>query len=50
MDIKDSVANTTTMTGIGMYLMNYQTELTLLLLLTGVLLNVMRIWDWFKKK
>jgi len=31
-------------------LMNFQAELTVLLLLTGLLLNVTRLVDWFRKK
>ena len=50
MDVKDSVANTTTITGVFAYLMNFQGELTVLLLLTGILLNVTRLVDWFRKK
>ena len=50
MEIKDTVANTTTFTGVGMYVMHFQTELTVLLLLTGVILNLTRIYDWYKYK
>ena len=50
MDVKDTVANTTTMGGIFAYLMNFQGELTVLLLLTGLLLNITRLVDWFRAK
>jgi len=50
MDVKDSVANTATMGGIFAYLMNMQGELTVLLLLTGLFLNITRLIDWFRKK
>jgi len=50
MDVKYSVANTATMGGIFAYLMHMQGELTVLLLLTGLLLNVTRLIDWFRKK
>ena len=50
MDVKDSVANTATMGGIFAYLMNFQGELTILLLMTGLLLNITRLIDWFRKK
>jgi len=50
MDVKDSVANTTTITGVFAYLMNFQAELTVLLLLTGLFLNITRLIDWFRKK
>jgi len=50
MEIKDTVANATTMGGIFAYLMNFQGELTVLLLLTGLLLNLTRLIDWFRNK
>jgi len=50
MDVKDSVANTATIGGVFAYLMEFQAELTVLLLLTGLLLNVTRLVDWFRKK
>jgi hypothetical protein len=50
MENKDIVANTTTMAGVFAYLMQFQAELTLLLLLTGLVINLIRIWDRFKKK
>jgi hypothetical protein len=50
MEIKDTIANATTMGGIFAYLMQIQGELTVLLLLTGLLLNTTRLIDWFRKK
>lgn len=50
MDIKHSVANITTMGGIMASLISFQSELTLLLLLTGLLLNMTRLVDWFRNK
>lgn len=50
MDIKDTVANTTTITGVAMYIMQFQAELTVLLLLTGLMLNITRLYDWFRTK
>lgn len=50
MDIKDTVANATTMGGIFAYLMQFQAELTILLLITGLILNVTRLYDWFRDK
>jgi len=50
MDVKDSVANATTLGGIFAYLMHFQGELTVLLLLTGLMLNITRLVDWFRKK
>ena len=50
MEVKDTIANATTMSGIFAYLMNFQGELTVLLLVTGLLLNLTRLIDWFRKK
>jgi len=50
MDVKDSVANATTLGGVFAYLMQMQGELTVLLLITGLLLNVTRLIDWFRGK
>ena len=50
MDVKDTVANATTMSGIFAVLMNMQGEITMLLLLTGLFLNVTRLVDWFRGK
>jgi hypothetical protein len=50
MEVKDSVANITTMGGLMASLMSFQSELTILLLLTGLLLNMTRLVDWFRKK
>ena len=48
--IKDTVANTATIGGLAAYIMQFQAELTVLLLLTGLILNITRIYDWFKSK
>jgi len=50
MDVKDSVANATTLGGVFAYLMQMQGELTVLLLVTGLLLNITRLIDWFRTK
>lgn len=50
MEIKDTVANTSTTLGAAAYIMQWQGELTVLLLLTGLLLNITRLYDWFKTK
>ena len=50
MDTKDTIANATTMGGVFAYLMEIQGELTVLLLITGLVLNVTRIYDWFRKR
>jgi len=38
------------MGGVFAYLMEIQGELTVLLLITGLVLNVTRIYDWFRKR
>ena len=50
MDSKDTIANATTMGGVFAYLMQIQGELTVLLLITGLLLNITRVYDWFRKR
>ena len=47
---KEIVGNTTTLAGVFAYLMKFQAELTILLLITGLLINFIRIWDRFKNK
>ena len=47
---QDSVANGVTIAGVFSYLMHFQTELTILVLITGLILNIIRIVDRFKKK
>ncbi len=49
-DHKVDIANTITIGGVFSYLMEIQGELTVLLLLTGLLLNVTRLVDWFRNK
>jgi len=46
----DSIANGCTLAGLFSYVMKFQAELTLLLVLTGLLLNFIRIYDRFKNK
>ena len=45
-----AVANTITISGIFAYMMHFSAELTVLVLLTGLVLNTLRIYDWFKNK
>lgn len=49
-DHKVDIANTITIGGVFSYIMQFQGELTVLLLITGLLLNVTRLVDWFRKK
>ena len=50
MDNKDSIANVVSYAGVGAVLMEWETVLTIILLLTGIVLNVMRIRSINKKK
>lgn len=47
---KDTIANGISAAGIFAYLMQFQNEITILVLLTGLLLNIIRIVDRIKKK
>ena len=47
---KDAVANTMSISGIFALLMEFQAEITILLLLSGLALNLIRLWDRFAKK
>ena len=46
---KDTVANTVTIAGAGSAAMNLNEALTLLLILTGIVLNLVRIYETRKK-
>ena len=46
----DTLANTFTLGGVFAFMMNFSAELTILVLLTGLILNSLRIYDWFKNK
>jgi hypothetical protein len=49
-DHKVDIANTITIGGVFSYLMQFQGEMTMLLLLTGLALNITRLIDWFRNK
>ena len=49
-EMKDGATNLVTITGLASLLMEWESVLTVLLILTGVILNGMRIYDWFKGK
>ena len=46
----DTLANTFTIGGVFAFIMHFSAELTVLVLLTGLVLNILRIYDWFKGK
>ena len=50
MDNTDTIANTFTIGGVFAYIMHFSAEITVLVLLTGLVLNILRIYDWFKSK
>ena len=48
--IMDTVANTTTIGGVLAFIMKFTPLITALVLTTALVLNIMRIYDWFKDK
>ena len=48
MNNTDTLANTFTISGVFAYMMHFSAELTVLVLLTGLILNSLRIYDWIK--
>lgn len=47
---KDSIANLTTLGGIGMTMAQIQTTISVLVLITALLLNISRLYEWYKKR
>jgi len=47
---QDTIANTFTVSGIFAYLMHFQAEITILVLLTSLALNFTRLYKVFKNK
>ena len=47
---KDSLANLATLGGISMTMANIQVTVSVLVLITALLLNVSRLYDWWKKR
>jgi uncharacterized iron-regulated membrane protein len=47
---KDSVANVVSFSGVAAVLMEWQSILTLLLLVSGIILNIIRIRSTIKRK
>ena len=46
----DAIANSFTIAGLFSFIMQFQGEITILVLLTGLALNTIRIYDRFKNK
>ncbi len=47
---KDSVANLTSAAGMGLTFMEIQSMISILVLITALILNVGRIYEWYKKR
>ena len=47
---KDSVANVASTAGIGLTFMEIQSVISMLVLITALVLNLGRIFDWFKNR
>lgn len=47
---KDTIANVTTIAASGVSLMNTETILTIVVLVTALVLNLVRIWSYLKPK
>ena len=48
--VKDTLSNFTTITALGAVIMDWTNIFTFFLVLTGVLLNLSRLYDWWKTK
>ena len=46
----DTIANTATIGGVLAFIMKFTPVITALVLTTALVLNIMRIYDWFKSK
>lgn len=49
MEVKDSIANVTTIAGAGAMMIDWNSVLTMALIITGIILNVIRIMEHKKK-
>ena len=45
---KDTIANLTTLGGISLSMADIQTTVSILVLITALLLNISRLYDWYK--
>ena len=50
MEVKDSIANVTTIGAAGAAMIDWNSALTLVLILTGIALNVSRIYELYRKR
>lgn len=49
-EVKDTIANGVSISALGGLIMDSQAALTLILVLTGILLNLTRLYDWYRKR
>ena len=49
-EVKDTIANGVSISALGGLIMDSQAILTVVLVLTGILLNITRLYDWYKKR
>ena len=49
-EIKDTIANGVSISALGGLIMDSQAILTVILVLTGIFLNITRLYDWWKKR
>ena len=47
---KDSIANIASTAGLGLSLMEIQSMVSILVLITALILNIGRIYAWYKKR
>jgi len=49
-EVKDTLANGATITALGAALMDWTSVFTFVLIVTGVILNFTRLYDWWKQR
>jgi len=47
---KDSITNVFTLGGIGLTMADIQTSVSVLVLITALILNITRLYDWYKER
>lgn len=50
MEVKDSIANVTTIGAAGAAMVDWNATLTIILIITGIALNVSRIYELYRKR
>ena len=49
-EVKDTIANGVSISALGGLIMDSQAILTVILVLTGIFLNITRLYDWWKQR